>query len=140
MIEQLIASFQKEAAPALQNLGLDQKQTAGSVNALFESLGSVVGKEEGGAGLAGLAGLAGGGLEGILSKVSGPLQNQLVQNLGLDAGKAGSVVTTLLPLLQKFLGNAGNNSDLQGLVGSLLGGKGGDLGGLVKGLGGKLFG
>ncbi len=140
MFDQILSTLQKEAAPALMSkLGLNEQQASGSVSAAADSVKEVLGSGKG-FGLDDVLSLFSNnantsGANGILSKVGDALHGKLTNQVGLDAGKAGSVKDMVLPMITNLVSqHVGGDG---GKLGSLIQGMGGDAEGLLKQLGGN---
>lgn len=144
MLEQLLQLVKENAGdaiinnPAIPNENNDAAMET-AANSLFDNLKGVA---------------SGGNLDGILNLFnqggdvsSNPLVNNLssgvagdlMKKFGLDPAAAGGIVQNLLPVVLNKLVNKTNDPndssiDLQGIIGSLTGGKGGGIGNLIKGI------
>ncbi|MBS1546675.1 MAG: hypothetical protein JST38_14255 [Bacteroidetes bacterium] len=145
MFDQILANLEKEAAPALMSkLGLNQQQASGSVQAAASSVTDVLGGGDG-FGMDDVLNLFSNakntsGADGILSKVGDALHGKLTNQVGLNAGQAGSVKDMILPMITNLISQhvGGDGNKLSGLLQGL-GGNSGGLAGAAKGLLGKLF-
>ncbi|MCB0794830.1 MAG: hypothetical protein KDB88_08845 [Flavobacteriales bacterium] len=146
MLDQIMSGLKDQVgSQLLEQIGLDQKQADGSLNAAGDSLKDVIGGGDG-IDLGDVLNLFSKdknstGADQLLSKLGSDYLGKLTGQVGLDAGKASSVKDLVLPALMSLLGDkVGGNKDM---LSSLLGGAGknllGDLGGKLGGIG-KLFG
>lgn len=144
MLDQLLATLQGQVGPQLiSQLGLNEGQAQGSINAAGDSVKQVLGGGDG-FGLDDVLNLFSSAqntsaADGILNNIGQVFNQKLTGQVGLSGQQAGGVVNLVLPLLTQLLSDkvGGNAGNLQGLLGEL--GKGGDLAGLAKGLLGGLF-
>lgn len=147
MFDQILASLEKEAAPALMaKLGLDQGEATKSVGAAASSVKEVLGGNHG-FGMDDVLNLFSNntntaGADGLMSKIGSVMQGKLSTEAGLKPEKAGLVQSMLLPMVMDFISKhvGGDASNLKNMLGGL--GNMGDLGGLAdtaKGMLGKLF-
>ncbi|MFT3885572.1 MAG: hypothetical protein QM724_09115 [Flavobacteriales bacterium] len=144
MFDQILSQLQGQAVPELMSkFGLDTKQATGSVHAAADSVKEVVSGGNG-FGLDDVLNLFSNasntsGAEGILSNIGNVMQGKLTGQVGLNAATAGGVKDMILPMITNLLSKhvGGDASNLQGLIGSLGGGKG--VADMAKGMLGKLF-
>ena len=147
MFDQILASLEKEAAPALMSkLGLDQGQATKSVGAAANSVKEVLGGDNG-FGMDDVLSLFSSntntsGADGLMSKIGSVMQGKLSTEAGLAPEKASLVQSMLLPMVTDFITKhvGGDASNLKNMLGGL--GDMGNLGGLAgtaKGMLGKLF-
>ena len=145
MIDQLINELKgKVGGDLIGKIGLNESQADGAVKAAGASVQEVVGGK--GADLGTVLNLFSkdsntAGANDLMGKLGSTLMGKLTGQVGLDAGKAGSVKDLIMPLLTNMLAEKiGGNKDM---LGSLMGGKANDLlgsvGGKLGGLG-KMFG
>lgn len=122
-------------APLVVN-GLKSQQDAGGANAVTGLLSSLGGSEDLLGNLGNLSGLltggggGGGGASNILGSLLGgasqgnAAESALTNKLGIDAGKAGAIVSILVPVIMGFLSKQGrkdpNTPDTQSGITSIL--------------------
>lgn len=145
MIDQLINELKgKVGGDLIGKIGLNEGQADGALKAAASSVQEVIGGQ--GADLGSVLNLFSKesntpGANDLMGKLGTNLLGKLTGQVGLDAGKAGSVKDLIIPVLTSLLADkVGGNKDM---LGSLLGGNAGNLVGDVAGkLGGlgKLFG
>lgn len=144
MIDQLINELKdKVGGDLIGKIGLNESQADGALKAAGSSVQEALG---GGADLGSVLNLFSKdsnspGANDLLGKIGGSFLGKLTGQVGLDAGKAGSVKDLIMPLLTNMLADKiGGNKDM---LASLMGGNaGGMLGGVAEKLGGlgKMFG
>lgn len=145
MLDQIISTLKSQAAPALMGqLGLNEQQTHGSINAAADSVKEVIGGDNG-FGLDDVLNLFSQakntqGADGILSNIGNVLSGKLTGDVGLSAQQAGGVQQLLLPMITEQISKhvGGDASNLRGLLASFSGG-GGGIADMAKGLIGGLF-
>jgi len=98
-------------APMVLN-GLKSQQDAGGSDAVSGLLSQLGGSEDLLGNLGNLSGLLGGGGDNPLGALLGASKgeeatNAIGQNLGIDGGKAGSVVSMLVPIVLGFISKQG---------------------------------
>lgn len=145
MIDQLINELKdKVGGDLIGKIGLNESQADGALKAAGTSVQEVIGGQ--GVDLGTVLNLFSKdsntpGANDLLGSLGSNFLGKLTGQVGLDAGKAGSVKDLIMPLLANMLADKiGGNKDM---LGSLLGGNAGNLLGDVAGkLGGlgKLFG
>ncbi len=143
MFDQILDQLKNQVGPQLmQQAGLNEQQTNGSINAAAASVKEVVGGGDG-FGVDDVLNLFSADkntsrADGLLSNIGNVFQGKLTSDVGLDAGKASGVVALVMPMLTKLLSDkiGGNAGNLQSLLGNL---GGGGIAGMAKGLLGNLF-
>ena len=142
-MDQIINTLKDKVGGDLMNkLGLNKEQADGSVHAAADSVQETV---QGGD-LSSLTSLFSkgpndAGANAAEGKIEQNFMSKLTGQLGLDAGKAASVKAMVMPVLMNLLQDKIGGD--KGMLGSLMGGKAGDmLGGAKEKLGGlgKMFG
>lgn len=145
MLDQILSSLKQQVLPQLTGqLGLNEQQAHGSIQATANSLQEVVGGGDG-FGMDDMLNLFSQaqnttGADGILSNIGRVLQGKLTSDVGLSSDKASGVQALLLPLITNLITQkvGGDHGNLQSLIGSFMGNQGG-MAGAAQGLVGKLF-
>ena len=143
MLDQVLDQLKTQAAPTLmKQLGLDQQQAHGSVQAAGESVKEVLARGHG-FGADTLLNLFStsqntGAAENLLSTIGRSFSSKLTDQVGLNAAQAGGVKNMILPMLTQLLSDkvGGNANNLQGLLGGI---SGDHMAEAAKGFLGKLF-
>ncbi len=145
MLDEILETLKSQAGPDLMNkIGLNEQQTSGSINAAADSVKQVIGGGDG-FGMDDMLNLFSNeqnnaGADGILNNITSVFNTKLTGDVGLNAEQAGGVQSLILPMIMNLLSGkvGGNANNLQGLIGSFMGGQGGGLadvaGGMLKGL------
>ena len=135
MIEQLFSLIQQESQQEIiNNPAIPNEQNGLAVGLATESIFGGLQNVLANGGLQQVMGLFGGGQQGVSSSnplVGGIMQNligQFMTRLGLSQGAASGIAGTLIPMvLGKLIGKTtssdNNGFDINGLLGSLMGGK-----------------
>lgn len=140
MFDQILSTLQSKAAPQLMSqLGLNEQQAGGSINAAADSVKQVLSGGDG-FGMDDVMNLFSSqknnsAADGIMSNIGSVLQGKLTNSVGLDAGKASGVAAMLLPMITDLISKnvGGDAKNLQSLLG------GGGIAGMAKGMLGNLF-
>ncbi len=140
MFDQILSTLQSKAAPQLMSqLGLNEQQAGGSINAAADSVKQVLSGGDG-FGMDDVMNLFSSqknnsAADGIMSSIGSVLQNKLTGSVGLDASKASGVSAMLIPMITDLISKnvGGDAKNLQSLLG------GGGIAGMAKGMLGNLF-
>ncbi|MEO8066153.1 MAG: hypothetical protein ABI599_00530 [Flavobacteriales bacterium] len=143
MFDQILDQLKNQVGPQLmQKAGLNEQQTNGSISAAADSVKEVLGGGDG-FGMDDVLNLFSSATntanaDGLLKNIGNTFQGKLTGNVGLDAGKANSVVELVMPMLTKLLSDriGGSAGNLQSLIGNL---EGGGIADMAKGFLGNLF-
>lgn len=146
MLDQLLETFKGQVGPELiSKIGLTPDQANGSISAAASSVKEVIGGGDG-FGMDDVLNLFSSatnspGANGILGNIGKVLSSKLTGEVGLNASQASGVSDMILPALTSLLSDkvGGNAANLQGLIGSFVGGNGGGIADMAKGMLGKLF-
>jgi hypothetical protein len=144
MLDNIISSLTEQAMPKLTGAhGLSPEQAKNSITAAVDGLKGTLGGDHG-FDLGTVTNLFSSatntdGANGLLEKIAGNLQGDLVSKAGLNADQATSVKNTLLPMITDLVTKhvGGNAGALQGMLSSFTGG--GGIADMAKGALGKLF-
>jgi hypothetical protein len=144
MLDHILDQLKSEAMPALMNkVGLNDAQAAGSIQAAGASVQQALTGNDG-FGMDDVLNLFSSaknsaGADGILHSITNTFKDKLSADVGLNAQQVGGVSDLIIPMITKLLSDkvGGEAGNLQGLLNGF---GGGDLGGLAKGMLGKLFG